>query len=102
MTSPLLKTLFFGNEARLGRLATALASNERLLAAAQTAVTRILAARGAVDRGVASMREALHAPSTRDVRMLQDRVEELERLLESVDSKVSGLATRLDPRPPSP
>ncbi len=98
-TPNLLQTLLAGGEARMAQLATELVGNEKLLATLQAAVTRALALKGAVDARVATTLDALHAPTSRDMRRLQDRLDELERLFEGLTTKVDALRTALDAPP---
>ena len=95
-TPSLFQTLLAGGEAQVARLATELVGNEKLLATLQSVVTRALSLKGAVDAQVATTLDALHAPTSRDVRKVQDRLDELERLFEGLTAKVDALQTAVE------
>jgi hypothetical protein len=54
-------------------------------------VSRSLAAKGTVDKSLRSALAAMNLPSSADVESLRAKVEELDRLLTSVEKKVDAL-----------
>ena len=66
-------------------------SNEKFVAAVQTLVSRSLAAKGTLDSALRGALSAMNLPSTGDLEQLRTKVDELERLLTSVESKVDTL-----------
>lgn len=92
--NPVMKKLVETGEERVGKIAQQLMSNEKFVAAIQTLVTRSLAAKGTVDKSLRSALSAMNLPSTADLDLLRDKVEELERLLASIEGKVDQLVEK--------
>jgi len=96
--NPVVKKLVETGEERVGKLASALLSNERFVAALQTLVSRSLAAKGTVDKSLRTALAAMNLPSSADVESLRSKVADLEALLGSVEKKVDALlASRQTP-----
>ena len=89
--NPVVKKLVETSEERIGKLAQQLMSNETFVAAVQTLVSRSLAAKGTLDGALRSALSAMNLPSSADVEQLRNKVDDLERLLSSVESKVDTL-----------
>ncbi|HEY8211102.1 MAG TPA: hypothetical protein VIG99_26645 [Myxococcaceae bacterium] len=92
--NPVVKKLVESGEVRIGKLAQQLLSNEKFVGAVQTIVGRTLQAKGSLDKSLRSALSAMNLPSTGDVEALKSKVEELERLLTSVESKLDALAAQ--------
>ena len=90
--NPMMKRLVETGEERIGKLAQQLLSNEKFVAAIQTLVTRSLAAKGNLDKSLRSAMAAMNLPSTSDLELLRGKVEDLERLLSSIEGKVDALS----------
>jgi polyhydroxyalkanoate synthesis regulator phasin len=91
------KVLATGEE-QIGRIASQLVSNEKFVSSLQVAVTRALEAKGALDRQVSNALAGLHVPTIQDVQKLNDRLDELERIFESLSAKVDVIAEKFDER----
>ena len=89
--NPMVKKLVETGEERVGKLASALLSNERFVATVQSLVSRSLAAKGTLDKSLRSALAAMNLPSSADVESLRAKVEDLDRLLTSVEKKVDAL-----------
>lgn len=89
--NPVMKKLVETGEERIGKLAQQLLSNEKFIQAVQGLVARSLAAKGTLDSALRSALSAMNLPSTADVESLRAKVEDLERLLTSVESKIDSL-----------
>ncbi|HMK71952.1 MAG TPA: hypothetical protein VK454_01360 [Myxococcaceae bacterium] len=89
--NPVVKKLVETGEERVGKLASALLSNERFVAALQSLVSRSLAAKGTVDKSLRTALAAMNLPSSADVESLRSKVADLEALLASVEKKVDAL-----------
>ncbi|HXX29727.1 MAG TPA: hypothetical protein VEJ89_03310 [Myxococcaceae bacterium] len=89
--NPVVKRLVETGEERVGKLASALLSNERFVSALQTLVSRSLAAKGTVDKSLRTALAAMNLPSSADVESLRSKVADLEVLLASVEKKVDAL-----------
>lgn len=92
--NPVMKKLVETGEERIGKVAQQLLSNEKFVAAIQTLVTRSLAAKGTLDKSLRSALSAMNLPSTADVELLRGKVDDLERLLSSIETKVEKLADK--------
>lgn len=92
--NPVMKKLVETGEERVGKLAQQLLSNEKFVAAVQGLVSRSLAAKGTLDSALRSTLSAMNLPSTADVESLRAKVDDLERLLSSVESKVDTLLAK--------
>jgi polyhydroxyalkanoate synthesis regulator phasin len=91
--NPVVKKLVETGEERVGKLAQQLLSNEKFVQTVQTLVSRSLAAKGTLDGALRSALSAMNLPSTADVESLRSKVDDLERLLASVESKVDTLVS---------
>ncbi|MFT3842458.1 MAG: hypothetical protein QM723_36045 [Myxococcaceae bacterium] len=89
--NPVVKKLVATGEERVGKLAQQLLANERFVAAVQTIVSRTLSAKGTLDKSLRTALGAMNLPSTGDLEILREKVDDLERLLSNVESKVDQL-----------
>lgn len=96
--NPLFKRMMATGEEQIGRLASQLVGNERFMAAVQTAVASALSAKGALDQQVSNAMEAMRVPTTNDVKKVNERLDELERIFEGLAAKVDTIAERLSER----
>lgn len=89
--NPVMKKLVETGEERIGKIAQQLLSNEKFVMTVQTIVSRTLAAKGTLDKSLRSALAAMNLPSTADVEALRSKVDDLERLLSSVEAKLETL-----------
>lgn len=89
--NPVMKRLVESGEERVGKLAQQLLSNERFIAAIQTLISSSLAAKGTLDKSLRAALAAMNLPSTGDLESLRKKVEDVEQLLASVETKVDSL-----------
>jgi len=89
--NPVMKKLVETGEERIGKLAQQLLSNEKFVTAVQSIVSRSLAAKGTLDKSLRSALSAMNLPSTADLEQLRGKVEDLEKLLASIEGKVDAL-----------
>ncbi len=89
--NPLVKWVVETGEERGGKLASTLLSNETFVAAVQSLVSKSLAAKGSLDKSLRSALAAMNLPSSADVESLRAKVDDLERLLTSVEKKLDAL-----------
>jgi polyhydroxyalkanoate synthesis regulator phasin len=94
--NPVMKKLVATGEERVGKLAQQLLSNERFVAAVQTIVSRTLSAKGTLDKSLRTALSAMNLPSTGDLEILREKVDDLERLLSNVEAKVDQLLEQKD------
>jgi hypothetical protein len=95
--NPVVKKLVESGEVRIGKLAQQLLSNEKFVGAVQAIVGRTLQAKGTLDKSLRGALSAMNLPSTGDVEALKSKVEELEKLLTSVEAKLDALASQSKP-----
>jgi len=91
--NPVMKKLVETGEERIGKIAQQLLSNEKFVATVQTLVSRSLAAKGTLDTALRTALSAMNLPSTEDLEQLRTRVDDLEKLLTSVESKLDTLVS---------
>ena len=89
--NPVMKKLVETGEERIGKLAQQLLSNEKFVLAVQSIVAKTLQAKGTVDKSLRSALAAANLPSTADLELLRSKVDDLERLLSSVEGKLETL-----------
>lgn len=89
--NPVMKKLVETGEERIGKIAQQLLSNEKFVMAVQALVSKSLAAKGNLDKSLRSALAAMNLPSTADVEVLRSKVDDLERLLSSVEGKLETL-----------
>jgi hypothetical protein len=89
--NPMMKKLVATGEERIGKIAQQLLGNEKFVGTVQTIVSRTLSAKGTLDKSIRSALSAMNLPSTGDLEIVREKVDELERLLTSVEGKVDEL-----------
>jgi hypothetical protein len=87
----MMKKLVETGEERIGKIAQQLLSNEKFVSTVQTIVSRSLAAKGTLDKSLRGALSAMNLPSSGDLDTLRTKVEELEKMLSSVEGKVDTL-----------
>jgi polyhydroxyalkanoate synthesis regulator phasin len=92
--NPVMRKLVETGEERIGKIAQQLLSNEKFVAAVQTIVSRSLAAKGTLDKSLRTALAAMNLPSTADVEILRGKVEDLEKLLSQIESKLDTMAAK--------
>ncbi len=89
--NPVMKKLVETGEERIGKIAQQLLSNEKFVSMVQGIVSRSLAAKGTLDTALRTALSAMNLPSTADVEQLRSKVDDLEKLLASVEGKIDAL-----------
>ena len=89
--NPVMKKLVETGEERIGKIAQQLLSNEKFVSMVQGIVSRSLAAKGTLDTALRTALSAMNLPSTADVEQLRSKVDDLEKLLASVEGKIDSL-----------
>jgi polyhydroxyalkanoate synthesis regulator phasin len=90
--NPMMKKLVATGEERVGKLVQQLMSNEKFVAGVQSIVSRAFSAKGLIDKSIKTALSAMNLPSTGDITVLKDKIEELETLLDKLDGKLDDLA----------
>lgn len=91
--NPVMKKLVETGEERIGKIAQQLLSNDKFVVAIQSIVSRTLAAKGTLDKSLRTALSAMNLPSTADMELLRNKVDELEKLLASIEEKVDGIGS---------
>lgn len=89
--NPVMKKLVETGEERIGKIAQQLLSNEKFVSMVQGIVSRSLAAKGTLDTALRTALSAMNLPSTADLELLRSKVDDLEKLLASVEGKIDTL-----------
>lgn len=89
--NPVMKKLVETGEERIGKIAQQLLSNEKFVSMVQGLVSRSLAAKGTLDSALRTALSAMNLPSTADLEQLRSKVDDLEKLLASVEGKIDAL-----------
>jgi len=89
--NPVMKKLVATGEERIGKIAQQLLSNEKFVGTIQTIVGRTLSAKGVLDKSIRTALSAMNLPSTADIETLREKIDELEQLIGTMESKVDQL-----------
>jgi polyhydroxyalkanoate synthesis regulator phasin len=89
--NPVMKKLVATGEERIGKLVQQLMSNEKFVAGVQTLVSRALSAKGTMDKSIKTALSAMNLPSTGDLDTLREKIDDLEKVLSQLESKVDVL-----------
>ena len=92
--NPMMKKLVATGEERIGKLVQQLMSNEKFVAGIQTIVSRGLSAKGTVDKSIRTALSAMNLPSTADLETLREKIDEVEKLLGTLEGKIDQLADK--------
>lgn len=98
--NPLFKKLIQKGEERMGKMAADLLSNERVMGALQKTVGAALEAKGLVERNVQTALSTMNIPTAQDVQKLDGKIEELERVIDTLTQKIIEL--QKEKAPPAP
>lgn len=90
--NPVMKKLVATGEERIGKVVQQLMSNEKFVTGVQKMVTSGLSAKGALDKSIRSTLSAMNLPSTGDLETLREKIDELEKLLGSLEGKLDSIA----------
>src|SRR6266480_1281131 len=85
------KKMIATGEERMSKLASQLLSNEKFMGALQKTVSAALEAKGTIEKGVQTALGAMNVPTAGDVRKLEGKIEELEKVFEGLSAKIAEL-----------
>src|SRR5258708_1198867 len=91
--NPVMKRLVETGEERMGRGVQELLSNEKFGAAVETIVCRSLAAKGTLDKSIRGALSAMNLPSAGDLENVRTKVDDLERMISSLEAKIDSLSS---------
>jgi HPt (histidine-containing phosphotransfer) domain-containing protein len=89
--NPMYKKLVATGEERIGKIAQQLLSNDKFVTAIQSLISKTLQAKGTLDKSIRSALGAMNLPSTADLELLREKIDDLERMLGQVEGKVDDL-----------
>ena len=92
--NPVMKKLVATGEERIGKLVQQLMSNEKFVTGIQTLISRALSAKGTMDKSIRTALSAMNLPSTGDLDTLREKIDDLEKVLSQLESKVDVLVTQ--------
>ena len=92
--NPMMKKLVATGEERIGKLVQQLMSNEKFVNGVQMIVSRGLSAKGTVDKSIRSALSAMNLPSTADLETLREKIDEVEKLLGTLEGKIDQIADK--------
>src|SRR5690242_2115573 len=78
-------------EERMSKLASQLLSNETLMGALQKTMSAALEAKATAERAAHSALGAMNIPTSGDVRKLEGKIDELEKVFEGLSAKIAEL-----------
>src|SRR5438128_10660783 len=106
--NPMFKKMIATGEERMSKIASQLLSNEKFMNALQKTVTAAMEARGTVERAAQTALSAMNIPTTGDVKKLEGKIEELEKVFEGLSAKIAELQQKKEtgtngdtPHPPT-
>src|SRR5581483_5729923 len=92
--NPVVGQIMKQGEERVAKLATQLLASEKFVQVVQAAVQRALTAKGFLDRNLKLVLAAMNLPSTADIRALNERLDDLERLLGDLEDRIDSALDR--------
>ena len=92
MSEPtMFKKMIATGEERMSKIASRLLSNEQFMGTIQKAVTAALEAKGTMEKAAQTALSAMNIPTSGDVRKLEGKLEELEKVFENLTSRIAEL-----------
>jgi uncharacterized Ntn-hydrolase superfamily protein len=95
-----LKKMIATGEEQVGKIASQLLSNEAFMAALQKTVNAAIEAKGIAMRNVQTALASLNVPTAEDVKKLEGKIEDLERVFETLSARITELAKKNGREPP--
>ena len=86
-----LKKMIATGEERMSKLASQLLQNETLMGALQRTMSAALEAKATAERAAQTALGAMNIPTSGDVKKLEGKIEELERVFEGLSAKIAAL-----------
>ena len=86
-----LKKMIATGEERMSKLASQLLANETLMGALQRTMSAALEAKATAERAAQTALGAMNIPTSGDVRKLEGKIDELEKVFEGLSAKIAEL-----------
>src|SRR5947209_14476190 len=95
--NPMFKKMIATGEERMSKLASQLLSNETFMTALQKTVSAAMEAKGTVEKAAQTALSAMNIPTAGDVKKLEGKIEELEKVFEGLSAKIAELQKKDQP-----
>ena len=92
--NPVMKRLIATGEERIGKLVQQLMSNEKFVLGIQTIMSRALSAKGTMDKSLRTALSAMNLPSTGDLELVREKIDDLEKVLSQLEVKIDQLVEK--------
>ena len=69
-------------------------SNEKFVLGIQTIMSRALSAKGSLDKSLRTALSAMNLPSTGDLELVREKIDELEKMLGQLETKIDLLVEK--------
>ena len=89
--NPMLKKMIGIGEEQMSKIASQLLGNEKFMGALQKAVSAALNVKSTAEQAAQTALGAMNVPTASDVKKLEGKIEELEKVFESLSAKISEL-----------
>jgi hypothetical protein len=86
-----LKKMIATGEERMSKIASQLLQNERFMGALQKTMAAALDVKATAERAAHSALAAMNIPTSGDVKKLEGKIEELEKVFEGLTAKIAEL-----------
>ncbi len=86
-----LKKMIATGEERMSKLAAQLLQNETLMGALQKTMSAAMEAKATAERAAQTALGAMNIPTNSDVKKLEGKIEELEKVFEGLSAKIAEL-----------
>src|SRR3982751_2855843 len=96
--NPMFKKMIETGEERMSKIASQLLSNEKFMGALQKTVTAAMEARGTMEKAAQTALSAMNIPTAGDVRKLEGKIEELEKVFEGLTARIAELQKKEQPQ----
>ena len=97
--NPMFKKMIATGEERMSKIASQLLGNEKFMGALQKTVTAAMEAKGTLEQAAQTALSAMNIPTAGDVKKLEGKIEELEKVFEGLSAKISELQKKDAPPP---
>jgi hypothetical protein len=96
--NPMFKKMIETGEERMSKLASQILGNERFMGALQKTVSAAMDAKNTATMAAHTALGAMNIPTTGDVKKLEGKIDELEKVFEGLSAKIAELQKK-DPSP---
>ena len=89
--NPMLKKMIGIGEEQMSKIASQLLGNEKFMGALQKAVSAALNVKATAEQAAQAALGAMNVPTSNDVKKLEGKIEELEKVFEALSQKIAEL-----------